>query len=293
MNKLLEKIPFVNHILKGIGQIMLQENPWTGLLFLIGIFIGSWQYGVAAIVATAAATATAQLLKYEAHEINAGLYGFSAALVGTGLAFLFNHTLLLWLLIIVGGVLAAIVQHFFIIKKIPAYTLPFIVITWGFVFLIHKYLPIPAADLLQTKPESTSYDKYFTITNGFGEVIFQENKFSGILFFLGVIISNPVAAGYGLAASLSGAVFSWMNGQPIEQIQMGLFGFNAVLTAIVFSAVKKNSWLWVLAGTAITVAIHNLLVSVSFFSQVGGVFTFPFVAGTWLTLLIQKIFIKN
>ncbi|MEP6804257.1 MAG: urea transporter [Flavobacterium sp.] len=49
MNKIFIKIPFIDNILKGIGQIMLQENRWTGLLFLIGIFMGSWQGGVATL----------------------------------------------------------------------------------------------------------------------------------------------------------------------------------------------------------------------------------------------------
>ena len=34
-------------ILKGLGQIMLQENSVTGLLFLIGIFYGSIAMGLA------------------------------------------------------------------------------------------------------------------------------------------------------------------------------------------------------------------------------------------------------
>ncbi|WP_394368359.1 urea transporter [Empedobacter stercoris] len=36
--KLETRFPFVDQVLKGIGQIMLQENSGTGLLFLIGIF---------------------------------------------------------------------------------------------------------------------------------------------------------------------------------------------------------------------------------------------------------------
>ena len=39
MDKLFAKIPFVDNILKGVGQIMLQENRWTGLLFLVGLFL--------------------------------------------------------------------------------------------------------------------------------------------------------------------------------------------------------------------------------------------------------------
>lgn len=113
MDEFFKKLPFLDNILKGIGQIMLQENRWTGLLFLIGIFMGSWQCGVAVLISTAAGTFTAMTLKYDKSQINAGLYGFSAALVGVALAFLFDTTILIWILIILGGALAAVIQHFF------------------------------------------------------------------------------------------------------------------------------------------------------------------------------------
>ena len=45
MDKILTKVPFIDQVLKGLGQIMLQENSSTGLLFLIGIFLGSIEGG--------------------------------------------------------------------------------------------------------------------------------------------------------------------------------------------------------------------------------------------------------
>ncbi len=293
MDKFFSKLPFIDQLLKGIGQIMLQENRWTGLLFIIGLFIGSWQYAAAAILAAAAGTAAAKLLKYNQQEIDAGLYGFSPALVGVVLVFLFDDILIIWFLVIAGGILAATIQHFFITKKIPAYTFPFILVAWAFIFLIRQYTEIPPSELLQIKFEPTQLDVFLAPTNGFGEVIFQASVLSGVIFFIAVFINSPVAALYGLAASLLGAVLSVVNGQPLEQINLGLFGFNAVLTAIVFAGTKKIDGLWVLSGAIITIVIHNLLIDHHILDVVGGVLTFPFVAGTWITLLIQKILVKK
>lgn len=293
MNRFFSKLPFIDQTLKGIGQIMLQENRWTGLLFIIGLFIGSWQYAAAAILAAAAGTAAAKLLKYNQQEIDAGLYGFSPALVGVVLVFLFDDILIIWFLVIAGGILAATIQHFFITKKIPAYTFPFILVAWAFIFLIRQYTEIPPSELLQIKFEPTQLDVFLAPTNGFGEVIFQASVLSGVIFFIAVFINSPVAALYGLAASLLGAVLSVVNGQPLEQINLGLFGFNAVLTAIVFAGTKKIDGLWVLSGVIITIVIHNLLIDHHILDVVGGVLTFPFVAGTWITLLIQKILVKR
>lgn len=293
MNKFFSKFTFADQVLKGISQIMLQENRWTGLLFVVGLLFGSWQCGAAAILAAACGVIIAKILKYNQEEIDAGLYGFSPALVGVALVFLFDDTLLIWALVIIGGVLAAMLQHFFIVKKIPAYTFPFIVVAWILVFVLHQFTGIPSSELFLTKVEPAKYDNFFAITNGYGEVIFQSGKLSGIIFFIAVFINNPVVALYGLTASLLGAVLSLMNAQPIDQIQMGLFGFNPVLTAIAFAGKKITDGLWVLLGCIITIAINNFLIDYHVLDIVGGVFTFPFVAATWITLLIQKIFIKS
>ncbi|UIR55781.1 urea transporter [Sphingobacterium sp. SRCM116780] len=293
MDKFFEKIPFIDNILKGIGQIMLQENRWTGLLFLIGIFMGSWQGGVAVIVATATGTYIAMKLNYNKSEINAGLYGFSAALVGVALSFVFQTTLLIWVLIVIGGALASIIQHFFIQKKIPVFTFPFILITWISVFVLHHFTQTLPSEMITAKIEPVDYSDFLTGTNAFGEVIFQGGVLSGVIFFIAVFISSPAAALYGLVGSILGAYISHVNGESIDGIHMGLFGFNAVLSAIVFSGFKKVDGVWVLLSVLITVLIDDFLIDHNILSEVGGVLTFPFVAGTWATLLLQKIFLPK
>lgn len=293
MNKFFEKVPFVDTVLKGIGQIMLQENRWTGLLFLIGIFIGSWESGIAVLASTSIGTLTAMKLKYDKSEINAGLYGFSAALVGVALSFIFQCTIMIWILVVVGGALAAIIQHFFISKKIPVFTFPFIIVIWISVFMLHHFTEIPPSELINAKAENLDYDDIITPINAFGEVIFQGGMLSAAIFFIAVFISSPAAALYGFMGSVIGAYLSHMNGEPIEQIHMGLFGFNAVLSAIVFSGFKRIDGLWVLLAVLITVGIDVFLIDNNILTKVGGVLTFPFVAGTWITLLIQKLIIPK
>ena len=52
---------FTDRTLRGVGQVMLQNNPVTGALFLLGIFISSWVAGLYAVVGTVAATETAMM----------------------------------------------------------------------------------------------------------------------------------------------------------------------------------------------------------------------------------------
>ena len=98
-------------LLKGYGQIMLQENSITGLLFLIGIFYGSSHMGFASLLAVVCGTVTAIIFKYPKAEIDKGLYGFSAALVGVAVALFLKPALASWVFIMIGSALALSLIH--------------------------------------------------------------------------------------------------------------------------------------------------------------------------------------
>src|SRR5262245_24453696 len=55
-------IEVVGSLLRGVGQVMFQNNPITGLLFLVGIFINSYEYGLSALLGLVVATPAAYLL---------------------------------------------------------------------------------------------------------------------------------------------------------------------------------------------------------------------------------------
>lgn len=279
---------FANYLLRGIGQIMLQENRWTGLLFLIGLFIGSWQYGVAALLAATTGTLTAIILKFDREKIKTGFYGFSPALVGVAMVFFFQSQMLIWLFIIPGSVFASMLQHFFLIKNIPAFTFPFVLTTWMLVFLLHHLTAIAPSDLFFFKSSVTSYDAVFMGIRGFGQLIFQPKTISGLLFLLGVLIHTPIAAFYGLIASYMGGLIAYSANLNPDNITAGLFGFNAILSSIVFSGYGKKDAFGVLTAVIITVFINILLVQSHWLDSFGGVLTFPFVAGTGITLLLKK-----
>ena len=132
-------ISIISIILKGLGQIMLQENALCGFLFLAGIFYGSLTMGIAALLAVVCGTATAILLKYDKSEINRGLYGFSAALVGVGVIVFFKPLFICWILIVIGAIAATLLQHFFIKRNITAFTFPFVLVIWIMLYFINNY----------------------------------------------------------------------------------------------------------------------------------------------------------
>lgn len=271
----------ISVILKGLGQIMLQENSITGLLFLIGIFYGSLAMGFAALLATVCGTAIAYLLKYDQTEINQGLYGFSAALVGVAVMLFLKPVFWSWVIVVIGAVLAAMLQHFFIKRKFPAYTLPFVLVTWLILFVCNLFY----SDLFAVSSPAIA-EASDSLTDGFksfGQVIFQSSLLSGILFFLAVFISSPISALYGLAAAIISAILAFYVSIPINDINLGLYGFNAVLCAIVFAGPQVKDGIWVLISLVLALAISLLMLKTGITKL-----TFPFVLATWVTLFLRN-----
>lgn len=260
---------------------MLQENAVAGFLFLIGIFYGSVTMGVAALLATACGTAAAILLKYDKSEIDKGLYGFSAALVGVAIMLFIKPVFLSWVFIIVGSILATVLQHFFIKRKIPVFTLPFVLVTWVILLFANNYF---TGIMLEPPVAIASTTDYFTFGfKGYGQVIFQDSLVSGVLFFIAVFICSPISALYGLAGAILSAIIAFKFSAPINDISIGLFSFNAVLCAIVFAGHQIKDGIWVLISVLLSLAI-SLLMSKFNITQL----TFPFVLASCITLFLKS-----
>ena len=99
---------FVDINLRGVGQVMFQDNPLSGLLFLAAIAWGSWVAGApevlfGCVLALVAATLMAQWLRADARSLAAGLYGYNAALVGLALPTFLQPSPLLWAYVVLGA----------------------------------------------------------------------------------------------------------------------------------------------------------------------------------------------
>lgn len=269
-------------MLKGLGQIMLQENAATGILFLTGIFYGSLAMGIGAIVAVFTGTMTAKIFGYDKAEIESGLYGFSAALVGVALTFYYKPVFAIWVSVVIGSALAAMLQHWFIVRKIPVFTLPFILITWVCMFQFQNLYPVEPS-VLSGAAASNVQDFTFAL-RGFGQVIFQGSVFAGAAFCIGVFVSSPISSLYGIAAALLAAVLAFLCSAPGAGIEMGLFSYNAVLCAIVFAGNKTTDGVWVFVSVVLSVGISLIMAHYNL-TQL----TFPFVAASCVSLAAKNL----
>lgn len=278
---MIRAIEFFRTILRGVGQIMLQNNPITGLLFLIGIFYNSWAMGVGAIVGVLTGTITAILFRYKKEDISNGLYGFNGALVGLALIFFFELNLFLLALVIFGSIISVFVMNFMYARKLSPYTFPFVLGTWIIIILITSF------NLLQKNVQGlslfTNLGIISSLSMGFGQVMFQASIITGIIFFIGILISSRLSAIYGLAGSIIGVIIGYLISAPTNLINAGIFGFNGVLCGIAFADSKKYSYLFAAISVIISVFVLYGFLTFNLIAL-----TAPFVFATWITLFLRK-----
>lgn len=281
---------FYDPYLKGIGQIMLQENSLTGLMFLIGILINSPLMAVGTLLGAVVGTLTAKLLKFDEGNINSGLYGFNAALVGIALLVFFHATIVVWISIVALSALSAVLMNYCLQKKIPIFTFPFILLVWIALYLFHTVVPIepPTQAELAGLIEETATFNLANFGFGFGEVIFQGSFVSGLVFFLAVYLSSPNAALWGLAGTFAGGLFAGLIVDKFDAVQQGWFTFNSVLCAITFSGVQRRNGIFVLIAVFLSVVTENIMMNKGL-----TFLTFPFVLATWLTLVVRDVLLKK
>lgn len=292
----------IKTVFVGVGQIFLQENFLSGMLIFLGILFSSESLALGLIVGSLVGTLSAIVLKYDISKIKAGLYGFSPALVGVVLPFIFEPNIWVFLLIIPACFLTTLFTEFGMNRGWRLFTFPFILASWVFVpiltllsFASHTSSAVslvelnPMYEILNHLIENVGGHPSFTedflgAFHGYGQVIFQGTMLAGVLFFLAVYIETPIAAVYGIIASFIAVAFAHILRDPNGDIQAGIYSFNAVLCAIVFAGTKKMDGFWVFISVILSVIIHNLM------NKYGiPAYTFPFVLATWITLLLVKI----
>ena len=299
-------LEFLDSVLRGIGQVMLQNNSYTGLLFVIGIGYNSLLFGVAALVGTAVSTAAAMLLGVDRALVRAGLFGFNGGLVAIALLYFLQPTVLTWGCVVFAAACSTIIMAALVslldVWKIPALTAPFVFTSLCFFLATARFGRLQSTHLLPTAglPHGTTVEGIVTTStlteglfNGIAQVFFQENLISGVVFAAGLLIASRVACAAALAGSLVALLVAWGMGAAEPAIRAGAFGFNSVLVAIafggVFFALNRVSIVYALFATITTPFIFS---AVSAGLEPLGVpaLTLPFVLVTWVFVFASKLF---
>ncbi len=291
-------------LLRGASQVMFQNNIWCGLLFIVGIFWGSYETGnglVAwgALLGLIVSTSTGFILDLPDNEGEEGLWGFNGILVGCAFPTFMGDSVIMWLSLILCAMMSTWVYRAFnnILApyKVSSFTFSFVFTTWIFLLasramdgLSPHVLPsigiAPLTPLI--KYDILSFIEYWL--KGISQVFLVNSWVTGAIFLLGLFISNKWAGIWAAVASAISLFVAILFSASGESITEGLYGFSAVLTGLAlgmtFYKVNIRTAIWALLGIIATVFIQaamNVLLSPVGIPTLTG----PFCLATWLFLL--------
>ncbi|PXB99529.1 transporter, partial [Pseudomonas aeruginosa] len=101
-------------LLRGISQVFLQGDPRLGLACLLAIAVGAPPLLAGALLGGALGPLLARLLHCADSDIEAGLYGYNAVLIGMLLAFRFAWSPGLVSLVALGCLASVALQRLFL-----------------------------------------------------------------------------------------------------------------------------------------------------------------------------------
>lgn len=271
--------------LRGLGQVMFQRHAGTGLLFLIGMAVGSpWLAGGAAL-GGAIGPLLAGLLRRDRAAIADGLYGYNSALVGAAAGFFLPPNLTTLALAAGGAALAVPVTGLFRRLPFPAYTTAFVIVAWGMLLLAGNLGGSqPATAAPETVPPAGWAGLAEEVLAGLAEVMFSANAATGFCFLVGIFWSAWRQAIVAVAGAALGTCLAIYHGDPAGQLALGIYGYNAALAAMAAH----------LAWPSLVPAALAACVSVpltEFFPSNFGVpaLTSPFIMATWIVLLLLRL----
>ena len=297
---------FADSVLRGVGQVMLQNNSYAGLLFIIGIGWNSLLFAVAVLVGTAVSTLAAMLLGADRALVRSGLYGFNGGLVAIALLYFLQPDALTWACVILAAACSTIVMAAmlatFAVWRLPVLTAPFVLTALCFFLATARLGRLESTGLLPTAglPRAAAVEGMVTaatvwqgVFNGIAQVFFQGNVLTGMLFAAGLLMASRRAFVAALAGSLAGVLVAWGMGAAEPAIRAGAFGFNSVLTAIAlagaFLAPGRTTVACVLLATAATPFV--VAAAAAALEPLGlPALTLPFVLVTWAFLFASRHF---
>ncbi|MEU8796526.1 urea transporter [Spirillospora sp. NPDC048819] len=288
---------------RGVAQVDFQSSHWTGLIFIVALFVGGWEFGVFGLLGTVAATLTAYLLGVTWNQISLGLEGFCGTLIGVGLVLYLGTSWMTAALVIgaavAGSVLTAAMRTVLKPYNLPTFTAPFCVVTTAVVIGAPSFERVWSGHPDSSPPSATDpgtamtwHDFWQGVFNGIGQVFFQDEWYVGLIFLIGLAVASRLVAAAAFASSLLGLLIGWWFGAQAADLGAGLYGYNAVLTGIAltgtFIVLSPVGVVYAAIGAATAAGLTAGLTDL--FDVVGGhTLTWPFVLVTWVFLAAVPI----
>ena len=283
-------------VLKNISQVLLLNNAWTGLLILLGLFIGSWKVGVMALIASVIALLLAKRTNYSEEEINTGLSGFNPVLTAIALTLFlvpkWYSLIIILVAIIITMPIGSAFREVFKPFGVPMLTMPYVFVSWLILLMSFQFKFVNAdVNILPNAIQEIQFSGHHiqfinAFLSGFSEIFLLKSVLAGTLILIGIFIASRKAGVYAIVANLIGFLAVIVLGANHDQINEGLFGYNVILTVLALGIAFRTRIqrpISIVLGILLTVVIHAGMTTL--LTPYGlPVFTLPFIIATWIML---------
>ena len=262
--------------MRGVGQVLFQENALSGALMLLGIAVGSPTAALLALAGNVLGNLAARVFRYPVADIERGLYGFNGTLVGIAVGVFFPLGWQAALLLVAGSVASSPIARIFARCRIPGFTAPFILSTWLLLGIASG-----GTAAIETAPEWLQ-----ALSLHFGQVMFEgRSLLTGALFLAGIAVNERRGALYALWGALLPLGMAFF-ADDYAAFNAGLYGYNGVLCAIALAG--PSAWDFARATCAVLLSI-----ALQWSGMQAGIVTLtaPFVMAVWVVMAADRIFI--
>lgn len=272
-------------LLLGFSQVFLLQSALSGALILAGLFCNSWQLALLALLGCLVSRAVASLWRDTKSEIADGLYGFNGTLVGIAIGVYWEISWLSILLLVIGAALSTwLARAFRRHAQLPGLTAPFIIAVWA--LLLVSLLAPQGVGLIDSAAQLEEGQPLWrmlgvALGDSVGQVMFQANVLTGILFFLAIAWESRRKALYALLGALIPMLV--IPFVPEAVWREGLLGYNAVLCAIYWAGTGERRLLYALLSVVLSVLLELLALYAGLIPL-----TAPFVLSVWGVAQAQR-----
>ncbi|NXK73768.1 UT2 protein, partial [Amazona guildingii] len=240
-------VQLVDWILRGTSQVMFVNNPLSGLIILVGLFIQKPWWMLTGCTGTTVSTLTALVLSQDRSAIAAGLHGYNGILVGLLMAVFSDKGDYYWWLLppvtvisMACPILSSALGSIFSKWDLPVFTLPFNIAVTLYLAATGHYNPFFPTTLI--KPVESVPNITWSAINvplllrsipvGIGQVYGCDNPWTGGIFLVALLISSPLICLHAAIGSTVGMFAALSIASPFDSIYLGLHNYNCALACI-------------------------------------------------------------
>ncbi|XP_064648377.1 urea transporter 2-like [Lineus longissimus] len=252
-----------NWIFRGIGAPIFLNNPISGLIIMVAMFISNAWVAINGLLGLVTAILTALALKQNRGDIQSGGCTFHGMLIGIVIAATVKPMWYPWVIFetlglgIISVYVASGLGTLFGKFNLPALNLPFNLVI--FIFLAAVGTNNPHFDTSPPAANVTSLNWgqiWLAIPNSMGQIYGSMHIASGFLILLAMLVASPITCLHAILGSTISIFAAISIAAPPQQIYDGVWAFNAVLTCAS------------LGGFFYVISIHSFFVALfaAFFS---------------------------